>query len=234
MGLLQIYICKDTNFIPNKVLVIEIIRIFLKLLLQTENTFSRDYTVLKGKYFNIIIYLTGFDTRCLHSVYWKAKSKEQELILTTHETHSPQALLASSVTIMSHSIYLAGLAYRETSLTLNCILAWKSIKVTKSPLPTPYYWHKKASHPPSTRSGPKLSDKLSGFIFFLASLALCPCSSENFAGTFKQSHTDVLVFICSETDNVACCKSRSTNLKPPRDHMLTKRFWKIRKRPEIR
>ena len=232
LGLLEIYICEDANFIPNKVLVIEIKSFFFKLLLQRENTFSRDYTVLKGKYFNIIVHLTGFDTRCLHSVYWKAKSKEQELILTTHETHSPQALLASSVTIMSYSIYLAELAYRETSLTLNCILAWKSIKVTKSPLPTPYFWHKKPSLPPSTRSGPKLSDKLSGF--FLASLAWCPCSSENFTGTFKQSHTDVLVFICSETDNVACWKSRSTNLKPPRDHMLTKRFWKIRKRPEIR
>ena len=72
---------------------------------------------------------------------------------------------ASSVTIMSHSIYLAGLAYRETSLTLNCILAWKSIKVTKSPLPTPYFGHKKASHPSSSRSGPKLSDKLSGFFW---------------------------------------------------------------------
>ena len=93
LGLLQIYICEDANFIPDKVLVIEIIRIFLKLLLQRENTFSRDYSVLKGKYLNIIIYLTGFDTRWLHSVYWTAKFKEQELVLTTHETRSPQALL---------------------------------------------------------------------------------------------------------------------------------------------
>ena len=93
LGLLQIYICEDANFIPDKVLVIEIIRIFLKLLLQRENTFSPDYSVLKGKYFNIIIYLTKLETRCLHSLYWTAKSKEQERILTTHETHSPQALL---------------------------------------------------------------------------------------------------------------------------------------------
>ena len=139
---------------------------------------------------------------------------------------------ASSVTILSHSIYLAELAYRETSLTLNCILAWKSIKVTKSPLTYPLLLTQKstATHP---LLGPGLSSLISPRIF-LASLAWCPCSSENFAGTFKQSHTDVLVFICSETDNVACWKSRSTNLKPPRDHMLTKRFWKIRKRAEIR
>ena len=93
LGLLQIYICENANFIPDKDLVIEIIRIFLKLLLQRENTFSRDYSVLKGKYFNIIIYLIGFDARCLHSLYWTAKSKEKELILATHETHSPQTLL---------------------------------------------------------------------------------------------------------------------------------------------
>ena len=90
LGLLQIYICEDANFIPDKVLVIEIIRIFLKLLLQRENTFSPDYSVLKGKYFNIMIYLTKLETRCLHSLYWTAKSKEQERILTTHETHSPK------------------------------------------------------------------------------------------------------------------------------------------------
>ena len=86
----------------------------------------------------------------------------------THPHHPWKSLPPSSaisVTIMSHSIYLAGLAYRETSLTLNCILARKSIKVTKSPLPTPYFWHKKASHPPPIRSGPKLGDKLSGYFW---------------------------------------------------------------------
>ena len=86
----------------------------------------------------------------------------------THPRHPWNSLSpssASNVTIMSHSIYLAGLAYRETSLTLNCILVWKPIKVTKSPQPTPYFWHKKASHPPSTRSGPKLSDKHAGFFW---------------------------------------------------------------------
>ena len=57
-----------------------------------------------------------------------------------------QSLPPSSVScimIMSQSIDLAGLAHRENSLPLHCFLLETLIKVTKSPLPTPYFWHKK-------------------------------------------------------------------------------------------
>ena len=44
----------------------------------------------------------------------------------------------------------------------------------------------------------------------------------------------LLIFICTETDVIICWIFRSTNLKLPTNHMLTKSFWKIRERPEIK
>ena len=163
LRLLQIYICEDANFIPDKVLVIEIIRFFLKTCYK-EKILSLEITQCLRENISTLscIWLDLIQGACTHST-------GQPSPRSKNSSSPPMKLTppssASSVTIMSHSIYLAGVAYRETSLTLNCILAWKSIKVTKSPLPTPYFWHKKASHPSSTRSGPKLSDKLSGFFW---------------------------------------------------------------------
>ena len=71
----------------------------------------------------------------------------------------------SSVTIMSHSIYLAGLAYRETSLTFELHSGLKIYQSDKISPTYPLLLTQKATHPSSTRSGPKLSDKLSGFFW---------------------------------------------------------------------
>ena len=152
-----------------------------------------------------IIYLPGFHTRCL---YWVSRqpsprsnySTSPPMKLMTSQSLPPSS--ASSVMIMSHRIDLAGLGYRKNSPTLHCFLTWNSIQSDKISPPTPLVFtqNKEATHP---RIGLGLSSlptpsKTPSPLFFFRLHWLehrrCPCSSENLAGTFQQSHTDI--FIC--------------------------------------
>ena len=103
----------------------------------------------------------GFHTRCL---YWVTKqpsprnnySPSPPMKLITSQSLPPSS--ASSATIMSHSIALAGLAHRKHFLTLHCFLTWNSNQSEKiSPPCPPDFETKQVSHPRTDRSGPGLS-----------------------------------------------------------------------------
>ena len=121
LGLLQIYICEDANFIPDKVLVIEIMRIFLTFVTKRKYFLPRLLSVREDVLTLSYISLDFIQGACTHSIDSQVQGAR------THPQHPWNSLPPSStsnVTIMSHSIYLAVLTYREIALTLNCILAW--------------------------------------------------------------------------------------------------------------
>ena len=123
LELLQIYICEDANFIPDKVLVIEIMRIFLTFVTKRKYFLPRLLSVREDVLTLSYISLDFIQGACTHSI----DSQVQGARTHAHPQHPWNSLPPSSagnVTIMSHSIYLAVLAYREITLTLNCILAW--------------------------------------------------------------------------------------------------------------
>ena len=112
------------------------------------------------------IYLCGFHTRCL---YWVSRQPSPRsnylpsppMKLTTSQSLPPSS--ASSVMIMSHSIDLAGLAHLKNSLTLHCFLTWNSNQSDKiSPPCLAGFRTKQVSHPPTERSGPRVSADTQG------------------------------------------------------------------------
>ena len=170
---LDVTAARETNFMPDKVLVIETTIFFITSVTKDNIFFSRHCLVLKGEYFDITIYMTGFDTRCLHVLCRQPSLRRKNSSSPGHPwhlwlvNHPPPTSSATSNMIMNQSIHLAGVANGEKSLALNCFLTWdcnQSDKISPSPV-SPIFDTKKASHPPTVSSGPKLSDRLSGFFW---------------------------------------------------------------------
>ena len=156
---------------------------------------SRHCLVLKGKYFDITIYLTGFDTRCLHVLCRQPSLRRKNSSSPGHPWHlwlvnpsppppRPTTSSATSNMIMSQSIHLAGLAHGEKSLALNCFLTWDCNQSDKiSPPQCPLFLTQKrlVTHPLLALG---LRSPIGSLDFFGFPGLMLACSRENLVGIF--------------------------------------------------